>query len=82
MRWYGRLPEAEGYRSDAYVVYGWLPRNRRLVGKGSEVNRNEGLHSQWRSKLNRLMRKTRGYSKSMAMLGDSIALVCLGLGLI
>ena len=42
LRLYERLPEAERYRSDAYRVYGWLPRNRHKVGKGSEVNRNEG----------------------------------------
>ena len=77
-----RLPEAECYRSDRYPVYRWLPRNRRRAGKGGAVNRNEGLHSQWRDKLKRLQRKTKGYSKSVTMLRDSIALVCLRLGLI
>ena len=81
LRLYGRLPEAEKYRTDAYQVYGWLPTDRHEVGKGSEVNRNEGLHSRLRDKLNRLHRRTKGYSKSMAMLGDSIALVCLRLKL-
>ena len=80
LRLYERLLEAERYRSDAYRVYGWLPRNRHKVGKGSEVNRNEGLHSVLRGKLNRLVRKTKGYSKSVEMLRDSIALVCLRLG--
>ena len=80
LRLYERLPEAQRYRSDAYRVYGWLPRNRHKVGKGSEVNRNEGLHSVLRGKLNRLVRKTKGYSKSVEMLRDSIALVCLRLG--
>ena len=82
MRLYGRLPEAERYRSDAYQVYGWLPASRHVVGKGGEVNRNEGLHSRLRDRINRLHRKTKGYSKSLAMLSGSIALVCLKLGLI
>ena len=43
------------YRTDAYRVYGWLPANRHVIGKGGAVNRNEGLHSRYeRSKLNRL----------------------------
>ena len=74
-----RLPEAERYRTDAYQVYGWLPADRHEVENGSEVNRNEGLHSRLRDKLNRLHRRTKGYSKSMTMLGDSIALVCASL---
>ena len=77
-----RLPEAECYRSDRYVVYQWLPQNRHVAGKGGAVNRNEGLHSRLRDKLRRLQRKTKGYSKSVAMLRDSIALVCLRLELI
>ena len=35
-----------------------------------------------RDKLNRLDRGTKGYSKSVTMLRDSIALVCLRLDLI
>ena len=81
-RLYERLPEAERYRTDAYQVYGWLPANRHEVGKGEEVNRNEGLHSRLRDKLNRLHRRTKGYSKGIAMLSDSIALVCVTLNLI
>ena len=80
LRLYERLPEAERYCSDAYKVYEWLPRNLHKVGKGGEVNRNEGLHSVLRCKLNRLVRKTKGYSKSVQMLRDSVALVCLRLG--
>ena len=68
--------------SDAYQVYDWLPADRHEVGKGGAVNRNEGLHSRLRDRINRLHRKTKGYSKSVAMLSDSIALVCLKLGLI
>ena len=79
---YGRLPEARRYVSDGYRVYEWLPHNRRVVGKGLEANRNEGLHSVLRDKLNRLRRRTKGYSKSAVMLRDSIALVCQRLGLI
>ena len=81
LRLYNRLPEAERYRTDAYQVYGWLPADRHEVGKGGEVNRNEGLHSRLRDKLNRLHRRTKGYSKSITMLSDSIALVCLRLKL-
>ena len=82
LKLYDRLPEAQRYVSDAYRVYEWLPRNRHVVGKGLEANRNEGLHSVLRDKLNRLHRRTKGYSKSVTMLRDSIALVCLRLGLI
>ena len=35
-----------------------------------------GLHSAWRGKLNRLMRRTKGYAKSLEMLTYSLALVC------
>ena len=82
LRLYERLPEAKQYRTDAYRVYGWLPHDRHVVGKGGAVNWNEGLHSRLRSKLNRLIRRTKGYSKSANMLRDSIALVCLRLGLV
>ena len=79
---YARLPEAQRYVSDAYRVYERLPRNRHVAGKGLEANRNEGLHSMLRDKLNRLHRRTKGYRKSVTMLRDSIALVCLRLSLI
>ena len=82
LRLYDRLPEAEGYRSDHYPVYQWLPADRHRMGKGSEVNRNEGTHSRWRDRLRRLQRQTKGYSKSLDMLTGSIAWVSLGLGLI
>ena len=45
------------------------------------MNWNEGLHSRLRDKLKRLQRKTKGYSKSVLLLRDSIALVCFRLGL-
>lgn len=77
-----QLPAAERYRSDHYRVYDFLPRNRHVAGKGSEVNRNEGVHSQLRDRLRRLQRKTKGYTKSVALLRDSVALVYLKLGLI
>ena len=71
------MPEAGLYRSDAYAVYlGWFPAQRHVVGKGGAVNWNEGLHSVWRGKLNRLMRRTKGYTKSVEMLVYSLALVC------
>ena len=79
LKLYERLSEAERYRSEAYRVYGWLPRNIHTIGKGGEVNRNEGLHSVLRSKLNRLVRKTKGYSKSLEMLTGSLAMMWLRL---
>ena len=79
---YDRLPEARRYVSDGRRAYEWLPQNRRVAGKDLEANRNEGLHSVLRDKLNRLHRKTKGYSKRVIMLRNSIALVCLRLGLI
>ena len=75
LRLYKRLPDAKKYRSDDYNVYKWLPSRRHKVGKGGEVNRNEGLHSVLRSKLNRLVRKTKGYSKSVEMLSASLAMI-------
>ena len=77
LKLYNRLPDADRYVSDGYSVYDWLPANRHVVGKGREANRNEGKHSVLRDKLNRLIRKTKGYSKSEEVLRDSVALVCL-----
>ena len=79
LRLYERLPDASRYRSDDYNVYRWLPQNKHEVGKGSEVNRNEGAHSVLRGKLNRLVRKTKGYSKSVDMLAGSLAMIWLKL---
>ncbi len=45
VRLLSRLPKSERCRSDGYEAYGWLPTGSREVGKGSEANRNEGLHS-------------------------------------
>ena len=39
------------------------------MGRGGAVNRNEGLHSVWRGKL---MRRTKGYTKNVAMLVYSL----------
>ena len=63
-----RLPGADRYETDAYPVYEWLPLDRHVVGKGGAVNWNEGLHSRLHSKLNRLVRRTKGYTKSVEML--------------
>ena len=82
LRLLARLPETVEYRSDYYSVYGWLPPKRHTAGKGGAVNWNEGLHSRWRDKLKRLQRQTKGYTKSLRMLRDSLALVCLRLELI
>lgn len=72
-----RLPKAAKYRSDHYEAYNILPAERHVKGKGSEVNRNEGLHSKLRVKLNRLVRRTHGYSKRLYMLVGSLDLVWL-----
>ena len=40
------------------------------------MNWNEGLHSVWQGKLNRLTRRTKGYTKSIKMLVYSLAPVC------
>ena len=70
-----RLPDAERYETDAYGVYGTLPVNKHMVGKCGAVNWNEGLHSMLRGKLNRLVRRTKGYTKSVDMLVNLLALV-------
>ena len=73
-----RLPAAERYCTDPYPVYrALLPAERHQIGKGPETNRNEATHEVLRRKLNRLARRTQGYSKSLAMLVDSLALVWL-----
>ena len=63
-----RLLDAACYSSDGYVAYGCLPVNKHRVGKGGAVNGNEGLHSALRGRLNRLVRRTKGYSKADGML--------------
>ena len=70
-----RLPGTDRYETDAYPVYEWLPRDRHVIGKGGAVNWNEGLHSKLRSKLNRLVRRTKGYTKSVDMLNHLLAIV-------
>ena len=79
LKLYNRLPEADRHVSDGYQVYDWLPRDRHVVGKGQETNRNEGKHSILRDRLNRLIRRTKGYSKSEEKLRGSVELVCLQL---
>ena len=60
-----------------HEVYGWLEPGSHMVGKGSEVDWNEGLHSVLRGKLNRLVHRTKGCSRSMEMpvwiVGDGVA---------
>ena len=76
LRLYARLPEAKLHRSDGLRVYReWLPAGRHVVGKGGAVNWNEGLHSECRTRLNRLGRRTKGYTKSRDLLECSLALV-------
>ena len=72
-----RLPPAERGGSDGYEALGHLPAGRRERGKGSEVNRNEGLRAKLRTRLNRLGRATSGYSKKLETLANSLALVWL-----
>ena len=76
-----RLPEAAKYRSDHCEVYSRLPPASHVKGKGSEVNRNEGLHAKLRVRLNRLVRRTHGYGKRLYMLVGSLAMAPLREGL-
>ena len=76
LRLYARLPEAKLHRSDGLRVYReWLPAGRHVVGKGGAVNWNEGLHSECRTQLNRLGRRTKGCRESRDLLECSLALV-------
>ncbi len=77
LKLYNRLPEAEMHITDGYRVYDWLSHDRHVVGKGRETNRNEEKHSVLRGKLNRLTRRTKGYTKSEEILRGSVALICL-----
>ena len=80
LRLLDRLPGTGRYRIDAYGVYGCYPVNTRRIVKSVAVNRNEGLHFVLRGKLNRLVRLTKGYSKTDGMQTLSIALGWLKLG--
>ena len=61
-------------------MYNGLPANRHEARKGREVNRKEGLPPVLRGKLNRLMRKTKGYTKVKEILIASLALLWLRQG--
>ena len=74
MRLLRRLPKAARYKSDHCEAYSLLHPASHAKGKGSEVNRNEGLHSKLRVKMNRLVRRTHGYSKRLYMLIGSPAM--------
>ena len=76
MRLLDRLPDTACYKR-RMRGYGCLPVNKRRVGKGGAVNRNGGLHSVLRGKLNGLARRTKGYSKADGMLILSLALAWL-----
>ena len=76
MRLLERLPDAERYETDSYGVYRALPVNKHVVGKYGAVDWNDGLHSMLRGKLNRLAHRTKGYTKSVDMLMNLLALVC------
>ena len=76
LRLYARLPDAKLYCSDGLRVYReWLPVGRHVVGKGGAVNWNEGLRWECRTRLNRLGRRTKGYTKSRDLLERSLALI-------
>ena len=84
LRLLDRLPGADMYATDAYQVYEWLPRARHAIGKGGAVNRMRG-RSKLRSKLNRLARSAKGYTKSVKMLKHLLAIAlaeCLNQSLI
>ena len=74
------LPDTACYSSEAYGAYVCLPMNMREIGKGGDMNRNEGLRTVLRCKLNKLVRRTKGYSKMDRMLTLSIALEWMKLG--
>ena len=81
LRLFRRLPDAAKYRSDHYEAYSHPPPARHVKGKGSEVNRNEGLQAKLRVRLNRLVRQTHGYGKRLYMLAGSLAMALLREGL-
>ena len=76
-----RLPKAAKYRSDHFEAYSLLHPVSHAKGKGSEVNRNEGMHSKLRVNLNRLVCQTHGYGKRLYMLTGSPAMAWLRDGL-
>jgi IS1 family transposase len=80
LRLMDRLPPAESYHTDGYEVYEWLPRHQHIRRKFGKGNRNEGIHSVLRDRLKRLVRRTKGYTKSLEMLRGSLALLSLRLG--
>ena len=55
-------------------MYEWLHRDRHVIGKGGVVNRMRGWRSKLRGKLNRLVRRTKGYTKSVEMLIHLLAI--------
>ena len=74
---------AEGvlYRSDHCKAYSLPLSVRHVKGKGSDVNRKEGMHSKLKVKLNRLVRRTHGYSNRLYMPVGSLAMAPLRDGL-
>ena len=63
------------YCNDGLRVYReWLPAGRHVVGKGGAVNWNEELHSERRTRLNRLGRRTKECRESRDLLERSLAL--------
>ena len=77
LRLFRRLPEAAKYMSDHYEAYSHPPPARHVKGKGSDVNRSEGLRLKLRARLNRLVHRTHGYGKRLYMLVGSLAIAPL-----
>ena len=75
-----RLLDAERYSSDAYGVYCCLSVNKRRQARLAQLSRNGGGTLRLRGKLNRLVRRAKGYSKADGMLTMSLALAWLKLG--
>ena len=69
-----RLPGADGYETDAYPCTSDMSRAMHVTGKGGAVNRNEDWRPKLRSKLNRLVRSTKGYTKRVEMLKHLLAI--------
>ena len=73
-RWADFEVGSRGAETFLRVYREWLPAGRRVAGKGGAVNWNEGLHSERRTRLNRLGRRTKGCRESRNLLERLLAL--------
>ena len=76
-----RLPKAAKYRSGHYEGVQPLASGKSRKGEGQRGEPERGLHSNLSVNLNRLVRRTHGYSKRLYMLIGSLAMVWLRDGL-